>query len=53
MAVYNGERYLKTAIDSILGQSFEDFEFIVVDDASTDASPALLDACADSRVLRH
>ncbi len=38
MPVYNGEAYLAEAIESILGQSFADFEFIIVDDASTDGS---------------
>jgi glycosyltransferase involved in cell wall biosynthesis len=52
MAVYNGERYLKPALESILAQSFEDFEFIIVDDGSTDRSPALLQQCAarDARI---
>ena len=36
MPVYNGMRYLREAIDSILKQTFEDFEFLIVDDASTD-----------------
>jgi len=38
MAVYNGARYLEQALESILNQTFEDFEIIVVDDCSTDAS---------------
>ncbi len=42
MAVHNGEPYLADSIDSILGQSFEDFEFLIVDDASTDATAAIL-----------
>lgn len=42
MPVYNGERFLAEAIDSILGQTFTDFEFVIVDDGSTDASPAIL-----------
>ncbi len=32
MPVYNAERYLRLAIDSILNQSFADFEFVIVDD---------------------
>ncbi|NQT57094.1 MAG: glycosyltransferase, partial [Desulfobacteraceae bacterium] len=36
MAVYNGEKYLRTAIDSVMQQSFTDFEVIIVDDCSTD-----------------
>lgn len=38
MGVYNGGSYLSDAISSILAQTFRDFEFIIVDDASTDAS---------------
>lgn len=37
-AVYNAEKYLKASIESILGQSFKDFEFIIIDDCSTDNS---------------
>jgi hypothetical protein len=42
MPVRDGERYLSEAMDSILGQTFADFEVIVVDDESTDATPELL-----------
>ncbi len=42
MAVHNGEAYLKAAIDSVLAQSFEDFEFVIVDDASSDGSVAII-----------
>ncbi|MBQ6616503.1 MAG: glycosyltransferase [Thermoguttaceae bacterium] len=38
MSVYNGERYLSLAIESVLKQTFKDFEFIIVDDGSTDRS---------------
>lgn len=44
--VYNGERFLAEAIESILDQSFRDFEYILVDDASTDASPAIIETYA-------
>ncbi|WP_324826684.1 glycosyltransferase family 2 protein [Qipengyuania zhejiangensis] len=42
LPVYNGERFLRAALDSILGQTFTDFELIAVDDCSTDDSPAIL-----------
>ena len=42
MAVYNGEKHLKEAVDSILNQTFRDFEFIIIDDGSTDSTPAIL-----------
>jgi glycosyltransferase involved in cell wall biosynthesis len=42
MPVYNSERYLHQAVDSILSQTFADFEYICVDDGSTDRSPEIL-----------
>lgn len=50
MPVYNGERYLREAIDSILAQSFSDFEFVIVDDGSTDGTGAILDGIDDPRL---
>jgi len=41
MPVYNGERYLAAALDGLLAQTFSDFELIVSDNASTDATPAI------------
>lgn len=51
VAVYNAEKYLRRCLDSILGQSFKDWECLLIDDGSTDASPALCDsyAAADGR----
>lgn len=42
MSVYNGERFLAPAIESVLAQDFGDFEFFILDDGSTDGSPALI-----------
>lgn len=51
--VYNAEQYLNQCLDSILAQSFTDFELILVDDGSGDQSGVICDqyACMDSRVL--
>lgn len=42
MSVYNGEKYLSECIDSILNQSFKDFEFLITDDGSTDNTHIIL-----------
>ena len=52
MSVYNGESYLREAIESILNQNYTDFEFIIIDDASTDTTPAILDGFDGSRIIR-
>jgi len=46
MPIYNGERYLRSALDSLLAQTFEAFEIIISDNASTDATPAICSAYA-------
>lgn len=50
MSVYNGERFLREAIDSVLSQDFQDFEFLIVDDASTDGSAMILESYEDARI---
>lgn len=52
MPVHNGEAYLKDAVDSILAQTLGDFELVIVDDGSTDATPYLLDGYSDPRIVR-
>lgn len=42
MSVYNGERYVREAIESILTQTYRDFEFVIVDDGSTDHTSKIL-----------
>ena len=51
MPAYNAAEYLREAMDSILTQTFEDFELLVVDDGSTDATLAIAKEAAsgDSR----
>jgi glycosyltransferase involved in cell wall biosynthesis len=49
MPVFNGERHLAAAIDSILAQTFRDFELIIVDDGSTDDSRSIVTRYRDSR----
>lgn len=52
MPLYNAERYLEETLDSILGQTFSDFELIISDNASTDATDMICRryAAADSRI---
>jgi glycosyltransferase involved in cell wall biosynthesis len=52
LPVYNGERYLEAALESLLAQTFTDFELIISDNASTDETPAICRAYAarDRRV---
>ncbi len=47
---YNAARYLGQAIDSVLQQSFQDFEVIIVDDGSTDETASIVQSFADPRV---
>jgi glycosyltransferase involved in cell wall biosynthesis len=53
MAVYNGEKYLAEAIESILNQTFKEFEFIIIDDGSKDNSLNIIKRYAkkDSRII--
>ena len=50
MSVYNGDRYLREAIDSILNQTLDNFEFIIIDDGSTDASNQIIKSYRDPRL---
>jgi glycosyltransferase involved in cell wall biosynthesis len=49
-AVYNGSKYLAQTIDSVLAQSFRDFEYILVDDGSTDSSREIIAGYKDPRI---
>lgn len=50
MTVYNSQKYVSEAIKSVLTQSFEDFEFIIVDDGSTDNTCSIIQSFADERI---
>ena len=52
LPVFNGERYLRQALDSLLGQDFQDFELIISDNASTDRTMEICESYAakDSRI---
>ena len=50
ISVYNGEKYLREAIDSILDQTFKDFEFIIINDGSTDQTREILESYSDHRI---
>lgn len=50
MKVYNGEKYLREAIESILNQTFTDFEFLIIDDGSTDHSEQIIKSYDDERI---
>ena len=50
MPVYNGQKYLSKAIESILNQTFEYFEFIIIDDGSIDNSVEIVQSYSDKRI---
>lgn len=50
MPLFNGERFLREAVESILGQTFTDFEFLIIDDGSTDGSVNIVGTYDDPRI---
>src|SRR5690606_6873079 len=55
MPVYNGANYLRCALDSILAQTFQDWELIICDNASTDETQTICEeyAARDPRIKYH
>lgn len=53
MPIYNVEKYLREAMDSMLSQTFTDFELICLDDCSPDHSTEILDGYSDPRIVRY
>ncbi len=53
MPVYNRENYIKSAIDSILNQTFTRFEFIIINDGSTDKTVEIIQSYNDLRIKLH
>jgi glycosyltransferase involved in cell wall biosynthesis len=51
MSVYNAEDFLKSAIESILNQTYRDFEFIIVNDGSSDKSLEIIETYHDPRII--
>ena len=51
MSVYNCEEYIRESIDSILAQTFQDFEFVIINDCSTDKTTEILLGYEDPRVI--
>jgi glycosyltransferase involved in cell wall biosynthesis len=51
MAVYNGQEYLRDAIESILAQSTPNFELLIIDDGSTDLSVEIIKSFCDERIV--
>ena len=51
MSVYNGEHFLEESIHSILNQTFSDFEFIIINDGSKDASEKIILGFKDDSIL--
>ena len=52
MAVYNGERFLKESLTSIFNQTYQNFELILIDDASTDRTSSIIDGFPDQQIDR-
>ncbi|OUP73979.1 hypothetical protein B5F09_10935 [Erysipelatoclostridium sp. An173] len=52
MPNYNGAQYIKESIDSVLNQTYKDYELIIIDDCSTDNSKEIINSFSDSRIIK-
>jgi glycosyltransferase involved in cell wall biosynthesis len=52
LSVWNGERFIRDAVESVLAQTFRDFELIIINDGSTDGTARILDGFGDGRIVR-
>src|ERR1700752_3454291 len=52
MPAYNCEKYVKKAIDSILNQTYSNFELLIADDCSKDSTKNIIDSYTDNRIKR-
>lgn len=53
MTVYNGAEYLNASVQSILNQTFKDFEFLIINDCSTDNSVEIIESLNDKHIIIH
>lgn len=51
MPVYNGERFIRETIDSVLNQTYQNFEFIIVNDGSIDSTQQIINSYGDKRII--
>lgn len=51
MSVYNGQKYLKESIESILNQTYKDFEFVIINDGSNDNSKKIIESFSNKRIM--
>ena len=52
MPAFNSERYIGEAIESILAQTYQNFELIIVDDGSTDRTREIIEGFTDPRIIK-
>ena len=50
MPVHNGEKFLREAIESVLNQTYKNFEFLIIENCSTDSSVEIIKSYNDSRI---